>query len=120
MGKKILVVDDDPDIVKVFSFRLKQAGYEVVVANDGITAFEKIISEKPNLILLDVQIPGKDGITIVNEMQNNPEIKDIPVILITGKVDLEKGGLPKTAKIDYVVKPCDFKQLIEKIDKFVA
>jgi CheY-like chemotaxis protein len=85
--KRILIIDDDDDIREVAALSLESvAGWEVVTANAGAAGIEMAVKEKPDAILLDVMMPEMDGPTTYKMMQENPAIKDIPVLLLTAKV----------------------------------
>jgi two-component system alkaline phosphatase synthesis response regulator PhoP len=88
--KKILVVDDNPGMLKVLNKWLKVAGYDVIEAWDGAMALEKSRRESPHLILLDILMPGMDGREFVRQLQKDGAIKDIPIIFITVCIDVEK------------------------------
>ncbi len=109
MSKKILIVDDEPDIVFLLKSRFESNGFNAIGASNGKEGLEKAISEKPDLIVLDLLMPEKDGYETMNELKNNDETKDIPVILFTAaspeKV-VEKGDETVEA-IDFVIKPFD-------------
>ena len=86
MAKKILVVDDDPDLVDATSMILKSKKYDVCVAYDGVEGLEKARNEKPDLIVLDVMMPQKDGYTLCKELKADPDLSGIPVLLLTAVV----------------------------------
>jgi len=83
MPKKILFIEDDEAFFNIFSVPLKMKGYDLVHVPDGNTAVEKIISEKPDLILLDIILPGISGLDILKEIKENIETKDIKVMMLT-------------------------------------
>jgi CheY-like chemotaxis protein len=84
MGKKILVIDDEPDMVTYLSTLLEDNGYEVVTASDGEEGLEKVKAEKPDLVSLDLLMPNKTGIKMYREMRKDPDIGHIPVVMVTG------------------------------------
>lgn len=87
MSRKILIIDDEDDIREVAALSLESvAGWEVVTANSGAQGITLASEEKPDAILLDVMMPGMDGPTTFREMQKNPAIASIPVLLLTAKV----------------------------------
>ncbi|NTV29467.1 MAG: response regulator [Candidatus Omnitrophica bacterium] len=86
--KKILVVDDDVNVVKLFQKRLESSGYAVISAADGEDGLRKVREVKPDLVLLDVMMPGMDGFSVVREIKSDPELKSIPVLIVTAKGDL--------------------------------
>ncbi len=84
MAKKVLVIDDDPDVVKFMSLALRENGYEAVSAEDGMAGFEKVKSERPDLLILDVMMPKRTGFVLFKQLRKTEEFKDIPVIMVTG------------------------------------
>lgn len=119
--KKILVVDDSPTTRKVVVLTLKQKGYAIVEAQDGLEALSKIDEERPDLILLDIILPKMDGYKILSIIKENQELKDTPVIMLTSKdgiIDKVKGKLAGTAA--YLTKPFQPKELIETVRKHMA
>ena len=85
MPKKILAVDDERHIVRLVEVNLQRAGYEVVTAYDGKEALEKVKSENPDLVVLDVMMPYMDGFEVLQNLKKNPATRDIPVIMLTAK-----------------------------------
>lgn len=93
MAKKILFVEDEERLQKIMKSSLEEAGYDVTVAADGETGFNILNEHKPDLVLLDLILPKKDGFEFLEEMRNKPETKDTPVIVLTNleeKFDIEK------------------------------
>jgi CheY-like chemotaxis protein len=85
MGKKrIMVIDDEPDVVTFLTTLLEENGYETCSAQDGTEGLDKLQKERPDLICLDLLMPEKTGIKLYREIRKDPEFKDIPVIMITG------------------------------------
>jgi two-component system, OmpR family, alkaline phosphatase synthesis response regulator PhoP len=120
MPGKVLVIDDDPNAVSILQIILEDKGYEMIWANDGETAIQKVYEQNPDVIMLDVMMPGMDGYQVCEVLKNNPKTKDIPVIMLTAKdmgEDVEK-ALSK--KVDwYIAKPYDSKYLVNKIETFI-
>ena len=105
-NEKILVVDDEEYILELISFNLTNNGYTVLTANNGIDAVKIAIEEKPNLILLDLMIPGKDGYDVCKEVRSNIEIKNIPIIMLTAKSEeIDKILGLELGADDYITKP---------------
>jgi two-component system alkaline phosphatase synthesis response regulator PhoP len=103
---KILVVDDEPDVILLCRVNLGFDGYEVLEAADGASALEIATRERPDLILLDVMMPGMDGWQVLSRLRRIPETADIPVVMLTAKVqerDQVRGWTE--GAIDYVTKP---------------
>ena len=114
----ILIIDDSPTEVHVFKSMLQNNDIEVSVAKNGEEGIEKAIEIKPDCILMDVVMPGKNGFQATRDLSRNPETASIPVIIITTK-DQETDkiwGMRQGAK-DYIVKPADERDLIQRINR---
>ncbi len=111
--ERILVVDDEPGIVDVLIFALEEAGFETFVAHDGLTALRLALTESPSLILLDVMLPGLDGLTVCREIR---AVSDVPIILLTARgTEADRiAGLELHAD-DYVVKPFSVRELVARV-----
>lgn len=102
---KILVVEDEEILLTALSEELKQEGFTVVGARDGVEGVEKSLSEKPDLILLDLVMPRLDGIGALKQIKENPVTKDIPVVILTNLSDYDKISDALTlGAMDYLVK----------------
>lgn len=114
--KIILVVDDEKDIVQLIRYNLEQEGFKVEAASDGIEALKKANEVKPDLILLDIMLPGKDGYEVIKSLNQNERTANIPVIFLTAKSAEfdEVLGLELGAD-DYVVKPISPRKLVSRI-----
>ena len=94
MANKILVVDDEPNIVLSLEFLMKQAGFQVRTASDGEAALAAVAAEAPDLVLLDVMMPRKNGYEVCQAIRANPDCKGVRIIMLTAKgreVEREKG-----------------------------
>ena len=114
----ILIIDDSPTEVHVFRTILEKNGMDVSVATDGDEGIAKALEMKPDCILMDVVMPGKNGFQATRDLSRNPETASIPVIIITTK-DQETDkiwGVRQGAK-DYIVKPINEAELLERINK---
>ncbi len=113
---KILLVDDNPTNIDVLYNFLADVGYEVLIAEDGMSALERVTLVNPDLILLDVMMPHIDGFEVCRKLQANPETKEIPVIFITalGSVEDKITGF-KTGGVDYVTKPFQNDEILARI-----
>ncbi len=113
----VLIVDDSPTELQAYQDMLEKHGYAVEQATDGETSLKKAAELKPDLILMDVVMPGMNGFQATRQLDKNPETADIPVIIITWK-DQETDkvwGLRQGAR-DYVVKPVKEDDLIERVN----
>jgi len=121
MAKKILVVDDEPRLLKVITIRLKASGYEVITAQDGAEALEKAKSLNPDLIILDVLMPKVDGYEACRLLKFDEKYKSIPVIMLTAKAqDIDKAMGKKVGADDYIAKPFETQDLVDKIKKHLG
>jgi twitching motility two-component system response regulator PilG len=119
--KKILVVEDSPTTRKVVVLTLKQKGYAMVEARDGLEALGKVNEERPDLVLLDIILPKMDGYRILSIIRKTPELKETPVILLTSKdgmINKIKGRL--AGSTDYLTKPFETNDLIETVRKHIG
>jgi two-component system alkaline phosphatase synthesis response regulator PhoP len=114
--KKILIIEDDDHIIELLKFNVESNGYAVSVAMDGHEGLNKAVNELPDLILLDLMLPGIDGIDICNKLKNKDRTKDIPIIMLTAKghetdkiLGLEIGA------DDYITKPFSVRELMTRI-----
>ena len=116
MSASILVADDEPNIVLSLEFLLKQAGFRVRTVSDGEAALAAIAQEPPDLVLLDVMIPGRDGYAVCQEIRSNPAWRGMRIIMLTAKggdIQREK-GLSLGAD-EYVTKPFSTRELVERV-----
>ncbi len=116
---KILFIEDEPDQIMMISLRLAKNGYEVVSAKDGEEGLRKVLTEKPDLILLDVIMPGIDGLEVCRRLKEDPATRHIPIISTTaaGVDDIEHQCFAAGAN-DCVRKPYDSAELLLKIQNF--
>ncbi len=115
---KILVVDDEPDLVSTIQCRLEWCNCEVITAANGKEGLEQAENEKPHLILLDTNMPVMNGHEMLKHLRGNSDLKDIPVIMVTVICEPKDIATASSYGIaDYVTKPFDFTELMEKIAK---
>ena len=124
--KRILVVDDDPDLVEAVTMKLESEKYQVVKAYDGVEAWKKIKEERPDLIILDVMMPEKNGYRVCEELKKDPKYKDITVILLTAVGE----AVPKTQYThmdgktaladEFIPKPIDMDELMEIVKDYTV
>lgn len=114
---KVLVADDEANIVKIMEFELKKSGYQVMTANDGQEALELVKANPPDLILSDIMMPRMDGYELCREVKKDPALRGIPFIFLTAKTGLEnriQGYILGATK--YITKPCGRQDLLKAID----
>jgi two-component system alkaline phosphatase synthesis response regulator PhoP len=114
--KRILVVDDEPFILKSLAFVLKKEGFDVDTASNGLEALELLGSRKPDLVFLDVMMPKMNGLEVCQTMRNDPSLKDIYVIILTAKgqeSDREKGMM--IGADEYMTKPFSPSHVVQRV-----
>ena len=126
MSKRILIVDDDPDLVEAVSMLLEAAGLTPLAAYGGVEGLAKARTENPDLIVLDVMMPDKDGYSVAKELAKTESLKDIPVIMLTAVVDhigdthySHASGKDLEAD-DFFQKPVDPEVLVKRIQELVG
>jgi twitching motility two-component system response regulator PilG len=118
--KKILIVEDEDTLLKLEATLLTSKGYDVEGVMNGQSALESMLTFKPDLVLLDIMIPGVDGFEVCQRIKDNPATKDIPVIMLTAKKsreDMERGE--QVGADWYITKPFKSAMVIETIQKFI-
>ena len=122
MNRTILVVDDSPTVVKFVSFSLKNKGFNVVTACDGMDAVEKIsnMSEKVDLVITDLNMPNLDGYGLIDTLRHNEQFSDTPIIILTSEEDEEdkQKGVEVGAN-SYLVKPFKPAILVNEVEKYL-
>ena len=115
-SKKILIVEDEFDILKLIEFNLKKEGFDVIAVSDGESAIKEVRSNKPDLILLDLMLPGISGLDVCHLIQKDEGLSQIPILMLTAKgeeSDVVKGL--EAGADDYVIKPFSVKVLLARI-----
>jgi len=121
-AKRVLVVDDQPDVVAYLEALLQDNGYEVITAFDGTYGIEKAKDTKPDLITLDVTMPGKSGVTVFHEIRNTPEIENTPIFIITGVIDFRQLMYQKTVQAPegFMQKPINENVFLRTVDRLTG
>ncbi len=120
MARRVLVVDDEPNIVLSLEFLMKQAGYDVRVARDGEAALAAVAAEPPDLILLDVMLPKRDGYDVCQSIRADPALRGVRIIMLTARgreIEREK-GLALGAD-DYITKPFSTREVVERVHHYL-
>ena len=118
--KRILLVDDEKDLVETVQFRLESNGYEVISAGDGQEALNKARSENPNLIILDLMLPKMDGYKVCGLLKKDARYAKIPIILFTARAQSEDVKMGEEVGADaYITKPFEPQTLIGKVKELL-
>ena len=121
MAKKILIIDDEAELVDLVKIRLEAAGYEVLKAFDGREGLDKAKLEKPDLILLDIMMPKMDGYKVCGLLKMDARYQKIPIVLFSAKAQKEDAQLAKEVGADlYITKPFEASVLLAKIKEFLG
>ncbi len=120
-GNKILVVDDEPNIVRSLTFVLNKGGYDVSFARDGEQAMTMIRDSKPNILILDVMMPNKSGYEVCNEIKSDPDLRDIHVVMLTakGQDDDRESALSQGAD-EYISKPFSPIKILARVKELLG
>ena len=118
--QKVLVVEDEVDIADLIRFNLERSGYEVLKAHDGIAGTEVAIKERPDLVILDLMLPGRDGYGVFRELKRDARTSSIPIIMLTARAQTEDRiqGLEVGAD-DYLTKPFSPKELVLRVQSIL-
>jgi DNA-binding response OmpR family regulator len=126
MGKYVLIVDDDPDMVETVGMMLESKGYEVGKAYDGVEGEESIRKRRPDVLVLDVMMPRKNGYVLCAQLKKDKATRSIPIILLTAVGEAvpstsysHADGMATEAE-DYIPKPVEARVLIESIERLLV
>ncbi|MFM8364145.1 MAG: response regulator [Verrucomicrobiota bacterium] len=116
MDDTVLIVEDEPDVVDLLRYHLRRAGFTVLVANSGAQGLETVRSNLPDVVVLDIMLPGMSGLEVCRAIKSDPAIASIPVLMLTAKSDVKDRvkGL-ETGADDYVVKPFSPKEVVLRV-----
>ncbi len=120
MASKIVVIEDDPLIQKLITQTLQREGYEVVTANDGSEGLRKVQETNPNLVVLDISMPGLDGYQVCHYLRNEPATANLPIIMVTAMArpsDQRRGF--ETGADDYLPKPFALADLVTRVQSLL-
>ncbi|PWG63558.1 response regulator transcription factor [Sediminicurvatus halobius] len=121
MAQHVLIVDDEPNIVLSLEFLLSRSGFSVATANDGEGALAAAREQRPDVVLLDIMLPGMDGYELCQALREQPGLESVPILMLTARgreVDREK-GLSLGAD-DYIVKPFSTREVVERVRRLAG
>jgi two-component system response regulator VicR len=119
---RLVCIEDEPEMIDLVRLILGRKGFEVIGADGGIEGLEKVRTEKPDLVLLDLMMPDMDGWEVYQQIKADPELRDIPVIVVTAKAQsIDKVLGLHIAKVDdYITKPFGPQELLESVEKILG
>lgn len=119
--KKVLIIEDDPSFLRAISHIVEKEGYNVTSASNGMTGLRMAKEDKPDLLILDVMLPGIDGFEICSQLRNEPQTAKLPIIMLSAKgQDADKTTGLKVGADEYLTKPVDRAVLLEKAKALIA
>ena len=121
MNEKILVVEDDPGALRLAQYVLQYEGYEGLTATNGLVGLKKAQTEQPDLVVLDVMLPGIDGFEICHRLRANPQTAQLPILMLSAKAQaVDKATGLKVGADDYLTKPADAAEIVRRVKKLLA
>ncbi len=119
--KKILVIEDDPATTRLVDYSLRHHGYQVITASNGLDGIRKAQSESPDLVILDVMLPGMDGFEIAIRLRTDPATSKILILMFSAKTqDIDRETGAKVGADDYLNKPAAPAEIIARVEKLLA
>ncbi|NOY07259.1 MAG: response regulator [Spirochaetes bacterium] len=120
MDRKILIIDDEKSVGTILRFNLGQSGYSVLSTQDPTAGLQLAQNQKFDLFILDVAIPGINGIEICSHLRNMPQYKDTPILMISSRTDTETKNAARNAGAnEYIAKPFPFEKLADKVKEYL-
>jgi two-component system, OmpR family, alkaline phosphatase synthesis response regulator PhoP len=121
MSKKILIIEDDPSTTRFIEYTLKQGGYQVLSESNGLEGLKKARDECPDLIILDIMLPGLDGFEVCHKLRQQPETAIMPILIISAKARQEDKDIGlKMGADDYLAKPADPSEILAKVETLLT
>lgn len=121
MGKRVLVIEDEPNIIEALSFILSRDGWTVHTHADGLNANERIRATPPDLVILDVMLPGKSGFDILRDLRADPDMRALPVLMLTARGQTRDRELAEKLGVSrFITKPFSNAEVIENVRALVA
>ena len=121
MPKRVLMIDDEADLIKVVHVRLAAEGYDFISATNGLEGLEAAEKEKPDLILLDVMMPHMHGLDVLKNLKKDSDTASIPVIMLTATSDTESAFKAKElGAVDYIIKPFNLEAMLDAVKRHTA
>ncbi len=121
MGKHVLLIEDEPNIIEAISFILRQDGWKVTTHCDGTTALDVISSTGPDIVILDVMLPGKSGFEILQDLRVSEDIRDLPVLMLTAKGQTKDREAAQSFGANrFMTKPFSNKEMLEIVRELAS
>lgn len=121
MNKKILVIDDNPSSLRLTRYTLEKKGYQIITASDGLEGLRKAREEHPDLIILDVMLPGLDGYEVCHQLRQKPETATLPILMISAKAHQDDKDIAlRVGADDYLTKPVEPSTIVARVESLLT
>ncbi|OGO43915.1 MAG: hypothetical protein A2137_04445 [Chloroflexi bacterium RBG_16_58_8] len=121
MSSKILLIEDDPAISRLVDYTLRHQGYEIIIASNGLEGIRKAHSEAPDLVILDLMLPGIDGFEICHRLRADASTAKLPILMFSAKAqEIDKTTGLKVGADDYLTKPAAPAEILNRVQKLLA
>ncbi len=121
MNEKILVVEDDPSTLRFLQYTLEVDGYQVLMASNGLQGLRKARTEVPDLVILDVMLPGMDGFDICHRLRGQPETAHLPILMFSAKAqEIDRDTGLNLGANDYIIKPADSSKILRQVRRLLV
>jgi DNA-binding response OmpR family regulator len=121
MTKKILIIEDDPAISRLVDYTLRHEGYEIITASNGLEGINKAHKEAPDLVILDVMLPGMDGYEVCHRLKTEPDTASLLILMFSAKAqEIDKNTGLKVGADDYLPKPAAPAEIVNRVAKLLA
>jgi DNA-binding response OmpR family regulator len=121
MAKKILVIEDDPATSRLVDYSLRHEGYDVITSSNGLEGIRKAHTESPDLVILDVMLPGMDGFEICHRLREDPDTSKLLILMFSAKAqEIDKNTGIKVGADDYLTKPSAPAEIVSRVEKLLA
>ncbi len=118
---RIFVIDDDPELLMMVGMILRRAGHDAVLANDSVEGSDRVIAEKPDLLILDLMMPHMSGFDVCRKIRAIDAMDDLPIMILTARIqEADREAAFASGATDYMTKPITSRQLTARIDKLLA
>lgn len=121
MGKRILVIEDDPSSARLVGYALEREGYQVEIAVNGVEGLRKVQEEDPDLVILDVMLPGLDGFELCHRLRAEPRTDHVPILMLSAKAqEIDRSTGLRAGANEYLVKPADPAEILANVERLLA
>ena len=118
---RIFVIDDDPELLMMVGMILRRAGHETILASDSVEGAERLIKEKPDLLILDLMMPHMSGFEVCRKIRSTPDVSELPIMILTARIqENDREAAFESGATDYMTKPITSRQLTSRVQQLLA